>query len=78
MSLRVLAAPYPEPFVSALCCVLSWTWILEYLEESYLRVFCWIDAVFLFFFKSKVLSHILMTVAFSHSSAPTVGLGYKY
>lgn len=31
-----------------------------------------------FFTKNKVLTCILMTVAFSHCCAPTVGLGYKY
>lgn len=67
-------------------CSLSWAFcvvlwfvldlILAYLEESYLRVFCWIDTFF--FKKSKVLTYILITVAFSHCSAPPLGLGYKY
>lgn len=76
MSLRVEVTPYS---VSRWCSFALYSdLILKYLAESYLGVFCWVDGVLFFFMKNKVLTCIIMTVAFPHCCAPTVGLGYKY
>lgn len=54
-------------------------WVQKYPKVNHWEAWCWIDTAYSFgCMENKDLNCIVITVAFSYSSAPTVRLSWKY